>query len=49
MKLSKVDIDKRIESLTIRLLGDPGLGYARRIVNGVKKNLTAEYKRRKNL
>lgn len=49
MKLSKVDIDKRAESLTKRLLCDPGLKYARRIVNQVKKNLTAEYKRRKNL
>lgn len=49
MKLSKVDIDKRIESLTVRLLGDPGLKYARKIIAGVKKNLTVEYKRRKNL
>lgn len=49
MKLSKVDIDKRIESLTTKLLGDPGLKYARKIVAGVKKNLAAEYKRRKNL
>ena len=49
MKLSKVDIDKRIESLTAKLLCDPGLKYAKQIVAGVKKNLAAEYKRRKNL
>jgi len=49
MKLSKVDIDKRIESLTAKLLCDPGLKYAKRIVTGVKKNLATEYKRRKNL
>lgn len=49
MKLSKVDIDKRIESLTAKLLCDPGLKYARKIVAGVKKNLVAEYQRRKNL
>ena len=49
MKLSKVDIDKRIKSLTMRLLGDPGLRYARKIIAGVKKNLVTEYKRRKNL
>ena len=49
MKLSKVDIDKRIESLTAKLLCDPGLKYAKRIIAGVKKNLAAEYKRRKNL
>ena len=49
MKLSKVDIDKRIESLTAKLLCDPGLKYAKQIVAEVKKNLAAEYKRRKNL
>lgn len=49
MKLSKVDIDKRIEALTNKLLCDPGLKYAKRIIAGVKKNLMAEYKRRKNL
>lgn len=49
MKLSKVDIDKRVESLTAKLLCDPGLKYAKRIVAGVKKNLMAEYKRRQNL
>ena len=49
MKLSKVDIDKRIESLTAKLLCDPGLKYAKRIIAGVKKNLMAEYKRRQNL
>jgi len=49
MKLSRVDIDKRIASLTAKLLCDPGLKYAKRIVAGVKRNLVAEYKRRKNL
>ncbi len=49
MKLSKVDIDNRIESLTAKLLCDPGLKYAKRIVTGVKKKLVVEYKRRKNL
>lgn len=49
MKLSKVDIDKRIESLTAKLLCDPGLQYAKRIIAGVKKNLQTEYKRRKKL
>lgn len=49
MKLSKVDIDNMAKALTDKLLANPGLKDAKRIVSQVKKNLTAEYKRRKNL
>ena len=49
MKLSKVDIDNMAKVLSDKLLANPGLKDAKRIVNQVKKNLTAEYKRRKNL
>ena len=49
MKLSKVNIDKMAEKLTQRLLGDPGLKDAKRLIVQVKKNLATEYKRRKNL
>jgi len=49
MKLSKVDIDKMAEKLTERLLCTAGLSNAKKIIVQVKKNLTAEYKRRKNL
>lgn len=49
MKLSKVDIDNMAQKLTDRLLANAGLANAKRIIVQVKKNLTAEYKRRKNL
>lgn len=49
MKLSKVDIDNMAKALTDKLLGNPGLKDAKRIIVQVKKNLAAEYKRRKNL
>lgn len=49
MKLSKVDIDNMAKALTDKLLANPGLRDAKKLVNQVKKNLTAEYKRRKNL
>lgn len=49
MKLSKVDIDNMAKALTDKLLGNPGLKDAKRIVAQVKKNLAVEYKRRKNL
>lgn len=49
MKLSKVDIDNMAKALTDKLLANPGLKDAKRIVVQVKKNLAVEYKRRKNL
>ena len=49
MKLSKVDIDKMAEKLSDKLLCGVGLSDAKRIVVKVKKNLVAEYRRRKNL
>ena len=49
MKLSKVDIDNMAKALTDKLLCTAGLANAKRIVVQVKKNLAAEYKRRKNL
>jgi len=49
MKLSKNDIDRMAKTLSDRLLCTAGLANAKRIVVGVKKNLAAEYKRRKNL
>ena len=49
MKLSKVDIDNMAKALSDKLLASPGLKDAKKIVNQVKKNLAAEYKRRKNL
>ena len=49
MKLSKVNIDKMAEKLTDQLLCSPGLKDAKKIVAKVKKNLAAEYRRRKNL
>jgi len=49
MKLSKVDIDKMAEKLTAQLLCTAGLKNAKKIVAKVKKDLAAEYKRRKNL
>ncbi len=49
MKLSKVDIDNMAKALTDKLLANAGLTNAKRIVVQVKKNLAAEYKRRKNL
>lgn len=49
MKLSKVDIDNMAKVLTDRLLANAGLANAKRIVVQIKKNLVAEYKRRKNL
>ena len=48
MKLSKVDIDNMAKALSDKLLASPGLKDAKKIVNQVKKNLAAEYKRRKN-
>ncbi len=49
MKLSKVDIDNMAKTLSDKLLCSAGLANAKRIVAQVKKNLAAEYKRRKNL
>ena len=49
MKLSKVDIDNMAKTLADKLLCSVGLSDAKRIVVQVKKNLAAEYKRRKNL
>lgn len=49
MKLSKVDIDRMAKSMSDRLLCMAGLANAKRIVVQVKKNLVAEYKRRKKL
>jgi Holliday junction resolvase RusA-like endonuclease len=49
MKLSKVDIDNMAKALTDKLLANAGLANAKKIVVQVKKNLAAEYKRRKNL
>lgn len=49
MKLSKVDIDNMAKALTDKLLCSVGLLDAKRIIVQVKKSLTAEYKRRKNL
>ena len=49
MKLSRVDIDNMARALTDKLLANPGLRDAKRIVVQVKKNLTVEYKRRKNI
>lgn len=49
MKLSKTNIDYMAKALTDKLLASPGLKDAKRIVNQVKKNLAAEYKRRRNL
>lgn len=49
MKLSKVNIDNMARALTDKLLVCPGLRDAKRIIVQVKKNLVAEYRRRKNL
>lgn len=49
MKLSKVDIDNMAKALSDKLLANAGLANAKRIIVQVKKNLVAEYKRRKNL
>lgn len=49
MKLSKVDIEFMAKALTDKLLANAGLANAKRIIIKVKKNLVAEYKRRKNL
>lgn len=49
MKLSKNDIDNMAKKLSDKLLCSAGLANAKRIVVQVKKNLAAEYKRRKNL
>lgn len=49
MKLSKVDIDKMAEKLSDKLLCTAGLANAKRIIAQAKKNLMAEYKRRKKL
>ena len=49
MKLSKVDLDKMATKLSDKLLCTAGLANAKRIVVQVKKNLAAEYNRRKNL
>lgn len=49
VKLSKVDIDNLAKALTDKLLANPGLRDAKKLVVRVKKNLVVEYKRRKNL
>ena len=49
MKLTKKNIDLMAENITRDLLCTAGLANAKRIVAKVKKNLAAEYKRRKNL
>lgn len=49
MKLSKKDIDTMAEKLTDKLLCTAGLKNAKKIVAQVKRNLKAEYLRRKNL
>lgn len=49
MKLSKADIDGMASKITRDLLCCAGLKYAKRVVTAVRKNLTAETKRRKNL
>ena len=49
MKLSKVNIDQMAEKLADQLLCTAGLANAKKIVAKVKKNLAAEYRRRKNL
>lgn len=49
MILTKNNLDKIADKITRDLLCDPGLKYAKRVVTAVKKNLTAETKRRKNL
>jgi len=49
MKLTKNNIDQMAEKLVNQLLCTAGLANAKKIVAKVKKNLAAEYKRRKNL
>jgi len=49
MKLTKVNLDNMAEKLTEQLLCTAGLANAKKIVAKVKKNLAAEYKRRKTL
>ena len=49
MILTKKNLDKIADKLTRDLLCDPGLKYAIKVVNAIKKNLQAEKKRRKNL
>lgn len=49
MKLTKNDIDNMAKKMSDNLLCTAGLANAKRIVVQVKKNLAAEFKRRKNL
>lgn len=49
MILTKKNLDKIADKITIDLLCDPGLKYAIRVATTVKKNLQAEKKRRKTL
>lgn len=49
MKLTKADTDRMAKALTERLLCNAGLANAKKIVVQIKKNLMAEYMRRKNL
>ena len=49
MKRSKIEIDKKIKSITIDLLAWVGLKNAKKIVVAVRRNLKAEELRRKNL
>lgn len=49
MKLTKNDIDKMAKKMSDNLLCIAGLTNAKKVVAQVKRNLNAEYKRRKNL
>jgi len=49
MKLSKVDRDNMAKALTDKLLCTAGLKNAKKIVAQVKRNLKAEYLRRREL
>lgn len=49
MKYSKKQIDDIIKVKTDRLISEFGLTKAKKIVSGIKKNLLAESRRRKNL
>ena len=49
LKLTKKNIDSMAENITRDLLCTAGLKNAKKIVAQVKRNLKAEYLRRKNL
>jgi len=49
MKYSKKQIDDIVQRKTTGLISEFGLTKAKKIVSGIKKNLLAEGRRRKNL